>query len=271
MTDLTYNITREDSAKYMWISTRTLDRKIKQWFFSFKKIANRVYMAREEVEDYKQKLESVYRNTPQSELIQKATVSTNNEMAVSQMSQLQETLKENFGKFVAIIREKDQKLQEKDRLIMWLQSRVVELENKLHNFEALPDYSKERQRLLNEKQELENKLRQSVPLILHNQERQKLTAEKTNLEIQLKSSVPANVYNQEKQQFVSEKQKLFEKLNTKETEINVIKQEFYISKEEQEAQAEQLKANIRAEKLWNIFYLLIMMVIVLFMFFKYFM
>lgn len=271
MTDLIYNITREDAAKFMWISTRTLDRKIKQWFFSFKKIANRVYMARQEVEDYKQNLESVHRNTSQSELIQKAKVSSNNEIAVSQMKQLQDTLRENFGKFITIIREKDQKLQEKDKIIMGLQSRVVELENKLQNFEALPDYSKERQRLLNEKQELENKLRQSVPLVLHNQERQKLAAEKTNLELQLKSSVPANVYNQEKQQFISEKQKLFEQLSTKETEINVIKQEFYITKEEQETQAEQLKASIKAEKLWNIFYLLIMMVIVLFMFFKYFM
>lgn len=228
-------------------------------------------MAREEVEDYKQNLESVHRNTPQSQIVQNATVSTSNNTDITQMSQLQETLKENFTKFVAVIREKDQKLQEKERMIMALQTRVVELENKLKNFEALPDYSKERQKLLVEKQDLENKLRQSVPLALHNQEKQKLTAEKTNLEIQLKSSVPANVYNQEKQHFVSEKQKLFEQLSHQEQELNMVKQEFYITKEEQETQVEQLKSGIKSEKLWNIFYLVVMMIIVLFMFFKYFM
>ena len=52
----TYWITRESAAKILWISTRTIDRYIKSWKLSYKKVANKVLLAKEEIaslqEDY---------------------------------------------------------------------------------------------------------------------------------------------------------------------------------------------------------------------------
>ena len=52
----TYWITRESAAKLLGISTRTIDRYIKSWKLSYKKVANKVLLAKEEIaslqEDY---------------------------------------------------------------------------------------------------------------------------------------------------------------------------------------------------------------------------
>ena len=45
----TYNVTREVAAKSLNISTRTIDRYIKSGKLSYKKIANKVILAKEEV------------------------------------------------------------------------------------------------------------------------------------------------------------------------------------------------------------------------------
>jgi excisionase family DNA binding protein len=45
----TYNITRESAAKLLNISTRTIDRYIKSGKLSYKKVANKVLLAKEEI------------------------------------------------------------------------------------------------------------------------------------------------------------------------------------------------------------------------------
>jgi tRNA U34 5-carboxymethylaminomethyl modifying GTPase MnmE/TrmE len=51
-------------------------------------------------------------------------------------------------------------MEEKNKLIFMLQQRVGELESKIQYMIALPDYNKEKQEALVEKEKLENKIRQ---------------------------------------------------------------------------------------------------------------
>ena len=44
-----YNITRENAAKLLGISTRTIDRYIKSGKLSYKKVANKVLLEKEEI------------------------------------------------------------------------------------------------------------------------------------------------------------------------------------------------------------------------------
>jgi excisionase family DNA binding protein len=44
-----YTVTRESAAKILGVSTRTIDRYIKSGKMSYKKVANKVLLAKEEV------------------------------------------------------------------------------------------------------------------------------------------------------------------------------------------------------------------------------
>ena len=57
-----------------------------------------------------------------------------------------------------IFNEKDKILEEKNKVIFMLQQRVGELEAKLKTMVALPDYTKEKQEAILEKQKLEEKI-----------------------------------------------------------------------------------------------------------------
>jgi excisionase family DNA binding protein len=56
----TYNVTREVAAKSLNISTRTIDRYIKSGKLSYKKIANKVLLAKEEVVLLKQEFTTLH-------------------------------------------------------------------------------------------------------------------------------------------------------------------------------------------------------------------
>ena len=49
----TYWITREKAAIELWVSTRTIDRYVKGGKLSYKKVANKVLLAKEEIENLK--------------------------------------------------------------------------------------------------------------------------------------------------------------------------------------------------------------------------
>ncbi|GHV24922.1 hypothetical protein FACS1894176_02270 [Bacteroidia bacterium] len=70
------------------------------------------------------------------------------------------SLEEKIDKFALIFNEKDKMLEEKNKMIFLLQQRIGELENKIQNMIALPDYTKEKQEAIQEKQRLEAKLQQ---------------------------------------------------------------------------------------------------------------
>jgi DNA repair exonuclease SbcCD ATPase subunit len=70
------------------------------------------------------------------------------------------SLEEKIDKFALIFNEKDKMLEEKNKVIFLLQQRIGELETKIQNMIALPDYTKEKQEAIQEKQRLEAKLQQ---------------------------------------------------------------------------------------------------------------
>ena len=63
-----YAITREKAASELWVSTRTIDRYVKWGKLSYKKIANKVLLAKEEIEALKNEFSALHQEF-KSELI----------------------------------------------------------------------------------------------------------------------------------------------------------------------------------------------------------
>ncbi|MEI8092475.1 MAG: helix-turn-helix domain-containing protein [bacterium] len=82
----TYNVTREAAAKTLNISTRTVDRYIKSGKLSYKKIANKVILAKEEIISLQQEF-STLRQELNSEIVsQSATPTSSNNTNTSTLS-----------------------------------------------------------------------------------------------------------------------------------------------------------------------------------------
>ncbi|MCX6823459.1 MAG: hypothetical protein NTX91_05755, partial [candidate division SR1 bacterium] len=73
---------------------------------------------------------------------------------------LEDAIDQKIEKFFLIFKEKDKMLEEKNKVIFMLQQRVGELEGKIKHMVALPDYTKEKQEAIIEKQKLEEKISQ---------------------------------------------------------------------------------------------------------------
>ena len=138
-----YSITREKAAITLWVSTRTIDRYVKSGKLSYKKIANKVLLARDEIEALQEEFSSL-RTEVTSELIHEATPSnqptTTNPVAVR--ADLDQAIDEKIEKFFLIFKEKDKMIEEKNKIIFMLQQRIWELETKIKSMIALPDYNK---------------------------------------------------------------------------------------------------------------------------------
>ena len=152
----TYWITRESAAKMLGISTRTIDRYIKSWKLSYKKVANKVLLAKEEIASLQEDYGALHQEidtevVKQTEITMPKAVSTVNPA-------LEKAVEEKIDKFMLIFNEKDKILEEKNKVIFMLQQRVWELEAKLKTMVALPDYTKEKQEAILEKQKLEEKI-----------------------------------------------------------------------------------------------------------------
>jgi len=160
----TYNVTREVAAKSLNISTRTVDRYIKSGKLSYKKIANKVILAKEEVLSLQQEF-SALRQELNSEIVSQTTTSPsttkgNTTTGLSTNRNLEDAIDQKIEKFFLIFKEKDKMLEEKNKVIFMLQQRIGELENKIKHMVALPDYTKEKQEAIIEKQKLEEKINQ---------------------------------------------------------------------------------------------------------------
>ena len=156
-----YNLTREQAAEILGISTRTLDRRIRKWILSHEKRANKVYLSEEEVKNYKSHKEV------ESVVLESSTASKTPVKVVKPEIDTKELIQkiwqhmdESLGKFLEVLAEKDKKIEEKNQIIFALQQRVGELEMKLKNTVALPLYQEEKKELILEKENLkvENKL-----------------------------------------------------------------------------------------------------------------
>jgi predicted site-specific integrase-resolvase len=158
-----YNLTREQAAEILWISTRTLDRRIRKWLLSHEKRANKVYLSEEEVRNYN-------KHKWVNSVILESTTSTSNKTITNVVKpeintkeiiqKIGQHMDESLGKFLEVLSEKDKKIEEKNQIIFALQQRVGELEMKLKNTVALPLYQEEKKELILEKENLkvENKL-----------------------------------------------------------------------------------------------------------------
>ena len=152
----TYGITRESAAKLLGISTRTIDRYIKSWKLSYKKVANKVLLAKEEIASLQEDYGALHQEIS-TEVVKQTELTT--PRAVSSVSpSLEKAVEEKIDKFMLIFNEKDKILEEKNKVIFMLQQRVGELEAKLKTMVALPDYTKEKQEAILEKQKLEEKI-----------------------------------------------------------------------------------------------------------------
>ncbi len=158
----TYNVTREVASKSLNISTRTIDRYIKSGKLSYKKIANKVLLAKEEVISLKQEFATLHQEL-NTEIINQT--GDTNSSGLSNKNDLENAIDQKVEKFFLIFKEKEKMLEEKNKVIFVLQQRVSELESKIQHMIALPDYNKEKQEAIIEKQKLEEKIGQLKGMI----------------------------------------------------------------------------------------------------------
>jgi excisionase family DNA binding protein len=162
MTNLTFNISREDAAVQLGISTRTIDRYVKAGKMHYKKVANKVLLAREEVERLQQDFDLLH----QQEGITVSGVRESGIVDVSYSAQgsgtgegtnMLSTGVELTGvkEFIDLLSKKDQNLEEKNQIIFMLQRKIGEMETQLKQMIALPDHSKEKEFLVTNIQKLE--------------------------------------------------------------------------------------------------------------------
>lgn len=150
---MAYTITREQAAEDLGISTRTIDRYVKRGKLSYKKVANKVLLDTEQLHILRDEF-NLLRQSPESEIVQETRWSATSSMAYT--GNLDEMIDKKIEKFFTIFNEKEKIINDKDKMIFVLQQRVGELESKIKNMIALPDYSKEKQAILIEKQKLED-------------------------------------------------------------------------------------------------------------------
>jgi len=168
MSQLSYSISREAAASYLNVSTRTIDRYVKSGKLSYKKIANKVILAKEQVDELKEEFAMLHQDGYQSEVIsgdEGRTTERSTSTAVQSMSSYNANnasmrqLDQKMDKFFELIKNKDIVLEDKNKMIFVLQQKLGELEGKLKHMIALPAYHEEKQNLLQEKEKLEQKVR----------------------------------------------------------------------------------------------------------------
>ena len=146
-----YTVSRNQAASLLGVSTRTIDRYVKSWKLSYKKIANKVILNEEELKVLQNEFSSLRQEVSTELIWDKDTLAVK---PVRDMS----TIDEKLDKFYLIFQEKDKQIDEKNKIIFMLQQRIGELEAKIQTMIALPDYNKEKQQAIEEKRMLEEKL-----------------------------------------------------------------------------------------------------------------
>jgi predicted site-specific integrase-resolvase len=149
MTDWTYNLSREESSNLLGISTRTLDRYIKKWKLSYKKIANRVVLSKEEINIFK--LKETEKQTTYWEAISNNSIKEFIENKTKK-NNLEST---NIEWFLDTLKNKDEQLEKKNNTIFILQHKIWELEGNIKNSISLPNYTEEKEKITIQKEKIE--------------------------------------------------------------------------------------------------------------------
>ena len=92
-----------------------------------------------------------------SELIHEVP-SVQSAQPVAVRADIDQAIDEKIDKFFLIFKEKDKMIEEKNKIIFMLQQRIGELETKIQTMIALPDYNREKQEAIIEKQKLEERI-----------------------------------------------------------------------------------------------------------------
>ncbi len=120
-------------------------------------------LAKEEVLELKEDFASLHQEL-NTEIVNQApqhqTQAPQHHTHISDKWGLEASIDQKVEKFFLIFKEKDKMVEEKNKVIFVLQQRVSELETKIQHMIALPDYNKEKQEALVEKQKLEEKIGQ---------------------------------------------------------------------------------------------------------------
>ncbi|MEI7477050.1 MAG: helix-turn-helix domain-containing protein [bacterium] len=166
MSQLSYSISREAAASYLGVSTRTIDRYVKNGKLSYKKVANKVILAKEQVDALKDEFAMLHTEAYQSEVVSGDSMGEpSSSTSVQPMSSHQaqnanlRQLDQKMDKFFDLLREKDGTLEDKNKMIFVLQQKLGELEGRLKHMVALPAYHEEKAQLLHEKEKLEQKVK----------------------------------------------------------------------------------------------------------------
>jgi len=114
-----YTVTREHAAKVLGVSTRTIDRYVKSGKLSYKKVANKVLLAKEEVSELQRDF-GAFRQELNSEIVG----SSNTKSITTVNPSLEQAIDAKIEKFFLIFNEKDRILEEKNKVIFMLQQRV---------------------------------------------------------------------------------------------------------------------------------------------------
>lgn len=143
MTTLTYSLTRQQAADFLWVSTRTIDRYVVKGELRYKKIANKVVLSQEDIERIHRDLELVQQaeetGMPTTTHVESASSLTT--PAQAKNSGWDWT---NIKEFVTLLQEKDRTIEEKNQLLFALQNQIGQMESRLGQMVALPDYTAEK-------------------------------------------------------------------------------------------------------------------------------
>lgn len=160
MADQNYNMSREAAAKYLNVSTRTVDRYVKSGKLSYKKVANKVILAKDEIDSMKDDFNLLRQDAEYTEVISSNNNAITKSTPASSSRGSSGDINERLDQFFGLITEKDKVLEDKNKVIFMLQQKLGELEGRMKSMIALPDYTEEKEKLIIEKERLESKLKE---------------------------------------------------------------------------------------------------------------
>ena len=159
MTDLIYNMSREEASGLLGISTRTIDRYIKNGKITYKKIANKVVLSQTEINRLRHEFSELRRHESQEIVGNTSILDPLHHQHQDTDILSNETLDEKINQFFFIFQEKEKQIEEKNKMIYALHQRVGELDAKIKQMIALPDYTQEKEKYHVHRVELEHKIK----------------------------------------------------------------------------------------------------------------
>ena len=161
MSDKIYNVSKEAAAQLIGVSTRTIDRYVSDDKLSAKKVWNKVMLNQAEVMKMRMEFDTLPQSNGRVDVLSPESMSNLDASKYSlstgvNIDELASLLDEKFEKFQQALENKDNLIEDKNKVIFMLQNKVGELETKIKSMIALPDYTSEKQQLLTDKQKMED-------------------------------------------------------------------------------------------------------------------